>query len=128
MRLHRDAPLRRGPARGSRRCGAALHAAPRPGHDDNLLRVNLRTAHKHASAFSRRDAPELCVSFTLFENRGRRESRAPIAPAVVRTMSARVDHGSTGSFRLSPREWVTAYSVLSPVTGLFATVALRMTD
>jgi hypothetical protein len=27
-----------------------------------------------------------------FENRGRRESRAPIAPAVVRTRSARVDH------------------------------------
>jgi hypothetical protein len=72
--------------------------------------------------------PRFCVTFTLFENRGRRESRAPIAPAVVRTMSARVDHGSTGSFRLSPREWVTAYSVLSPVTGLFATVALRMTD
>jgi hypothetical protein len=33
--------------------------------------------------------------------------------------------GSTGSRRLSPREWVTAYFELSPVTGLFDTVALR---
>jgi hypothetical protein len=31
--------------------------------------------------------------------------------------------GSTGSLRLSPREWFTAYFGLSPVTGLFATVA-----
>lgn len=52
----------------------------------------------------------------------------PIASAVVREKGARVDHRATGSFRLSPREWFTAYSALSPVTGLFATVALRMTD
>jgi hypothetical protein len=36
--------------------------------------------------------------------------------------------GSTGSLRLSLREWFTAYFVLSPVTGFLATVALRMTD
>jgi len=36
--------------------------------------------------------------------------------------------GSTGSLRLSPREWFTAYFELSPVTGLFATVALRIDD
>jgi hypothetical protein len=42
--------------------------------------------------FSRRDAPEVCISFTLLQNRGRRESRMPIAPAVVRTKNARVDH------------------------------------
>ena len=53
------------------------------------------------------------------ENRGRRESRMPIAPAVVRTKAHEWTTGSTGSFRLSLREWVTAYFVLSPVTGLF---------
>jgi hypothetical protein len=36
--------------------------------------------------------------------------------------------GSTGSRRLSLREWFTAYFELSPVTGLFATVALRIDD
>src|SRR3981189_3043315 len=36
--------------------------------------------------------------------------------------------GSTGSLRLSLREWFTAYFVLSPVAGLFATVALRIDD
>jgi hypothetical protein len=36
--------------------------------------------------------------------------------------------GSTGSLRLSLREWFTAYFALSPVTGLFATVALRIDD
>jgi hypothetical protein len=46
----------------------------------------------YALVFSRRNAPELCISFTLLQNRGRRESRMPIAPAVVRTKSARVDH------------------------------------
>ena len=42
--------------------------------------------------FSRRDAPEVCINFTLLQNRGRRESRVPTAPTVVRTKSARVDH------------------------------------
>ena len=35
--------------------------------------------------------------------------------------------GSTGSLRLSLREWFTAYFELSPVTGLFATVAFGLT-
>jgi hypothetical protein len=42
-----------------------------------------------------RDAmrPRFARNFlTLFQNRGRRESRMPIAPAVGRTKSARVDH------------------------------------
>jgi hypothetical protein len=63
---------------------------------------NFKQRERYASAFSRRDAPEACVSFTLVENRGRRESRVPIAPAVVRTKNARVDHRATGSSRLSP--------------------------
>ena len=51
-----------------------------------------QTARRYTSAFSRRDTPEACIGYTLLQNRGRRESRVPIAPAVVRTRSARVDH------------------------------------
>jgi len=92
------------------------------------IEFKFQTARRYAFAFSRRDAPEVCINFTLARKRGRRESRAPIAPAVVRTKSARVDHRSTGSLRLSLREWFTAYFALSPVTGLFATVALQIDD
>jgi hypothetical protein len=56
------------------------------------VRFKFQTASGYASAISRRIAPEACVDFDPLENRGRRESRAPIAPAVVRTKSARVDH------------------------------------
>jgi hypothetical protein len=59
---------------------------------------------------------------------GRRESRAPIAPAVVRTGSARVDHRFNRIDPAFPARWVTAYFVLSSVTGLFATVDLRNDD
>ena len=55
-----------------------------------------QTASGYASAFPRRDAPEVS-SVSPSPERGRRESRAPIAPAVVRTKSARVDHRATGS-------------------------------
>jgi len=44
-----------------------------------------------------------------FQKEGRRESRAPIAPAVVHK-NARVDHRATGSTRLSPRDGFTAYT------------------
>jgi hypothetical protein len=87
-----------------------------------------QTARRYASAFSRRDAPEACISFTLLQNRGRRESRVPIAPAVVRTKNARVDHRFNRITPAFPAQWLTAYFVLSPVTGFLATVALRMTD
>jgi hypothetical protein len=78
--------------------------------------------------FSRRDAPEVCINFTLLQNGGRRESRVPTAPAVVRTKSARVDHRFNRIIPAFPARWVTAYFVLSPVTGLFATVAFRIDD
>jgi hypothetical protein len=56
-------------------------------------------------------------------NRGRRENRAPTAPAAscakqVKRTSV-VTTGSASSARLSPRDGLTAYIVLSPVTGLF---------
>jgi hypothetical protein len=52
----------------------------------------------------------------------------PIAPAVVRARSARVDHRLNRIVPASLREWFTAYFALSSVTGLFATVALLITD
>jgi hypothetical protein len=47
--------------------------------------------HTHSCS---RDAmrPRFASTSPSFANRGRRESRMPIAPAVVRTKSARVDH------------------------------------
>ncbi len=72
--------------------------------------------------------PRFCVTFTLHENRGRRESRAPIAPAVVRTKNARVDQRFNRITPAFPARRVTAYFVISPVTGLFATVALRISQ
>ena len=74
-----------------------------------------QTASGYASAFSRRDAPEVCVIFTLLENRGRRESRAPIAPAVVRTKSARVDHRFNRDHPGFPRAMV--YGLLRALPG-----------
>ena len=57
------------------------------------------------------------------ENRGRRESRVPTAPAVScakRTVIDAHEHtGSAETARLSPRNGFTAYFVLSPVSGLF---------
>jgi hypothetical protein len=61
------------------------------------------------------------------ENRGRREDRVRAAPAVSRAKCANKNaHEHTGSaeaFRPSLRNGFTAYFVLSPVNGSFATVA-----
>src|SRR2546430_1025721 len=57
------------------------------------------------------------------QTRGRRESRVPTAPAVScakRTVIGAHEHtGSAETARLSPRNGLTAYFVLSPVSGLF---------
>src|SRR5450755_2412807 len=69
--------------------------ASAPRNDGLKRRIQISNSERtrgYAFAFSRRGAPEVCISFTLLRNRGRRESRMPIAPAVVRTKSARVDH------------------------------------
>ncbi len=55
------------------------------------------------------------------ENRGRRECRVPDAPAAARVVvvSTRVSHhGHAGSPGIPPAMVLTAYFVLSPVTGL----------
>jgi hypothetical protein len=74
-----------------------------------------QTAIGYAFVFSRRDAPEACISFTLLQNRGRRESRAPIAPAVVRTKSARVDHRFNRITPAFPARW--CYGLLRALPG-----------
>jgi hypothetical protein len=76
----------------------------------------------HSLAVSRRHASELCLNFVPPENRGRRESRVSDAPAAscakvestrVVTTGSPVQHGFPCAMVL------TAYFVLSPVTGLF---------
>src|ERR1700754_4440328 len=47
--------------------------------------------------FSRRLTPEVCVVFDPLENRGRRESRVPSAPAVVRKKMHTGDHRCAGT-------------------------------
>src|SRR5947207_15614148 len=66
--------------------------------------------------------PEVCKFVGPLENRGRRESRVPTAPAVScakRTVIDAHEHtGSAETARPSPRNGFTAYFVLSPVSGL----------
>ena len=80
-----------------------------------------------AFAFSRRLAPEVCISFHPLKNRGRREDRVRAAPAVSCAIAHRErahEHtGSAESIRPSLRSGFTAYNVISPVNGSFATVA-----
>ncbi len=97
---------------GSRFCSASFRsalAAPRPGHDSR------------ATAFPRHVCARALHVVSLLEIRGRRECRAPDAPAAacVVVESTRVSHhGHTGNTRHSPRNGFTAYSALSPGTGL----------
>jgi hypothetical protein len=81
----------------SRRLSSGAHSRPLPA----------MTMPGHASTTSRRDTPELCTNDALKENRGRRESRVPAAPAASRAKSRKhtsvVTTGSTGITRPSPR-------------------------
>jgi hypothetical protein len=66
-------------------------------------------------------------SLSLPENRGRREDRVHAAPAVSCAIAhkerAHEHTGTGGASRPSLRSGFTAYFVLSPVNGFFATVA-----
>jgi hypothetical protein len=89
--------------------------------------------HGHKSAFSRRRAPELCKRLPSNgtegagrSQEGRRENRvpaAPIAPCAKGSKHTVVDHRFTGTPGFPRAMVLTAYFVLSPVTGLFVTVA-----
>jgi hypothetical protein len=61
--------------------------------------------------------PRFSFSFTLLEKRGRRESRAPIAPAVVRNKRTSRPQGNR-IIPAFPARMVYGLYVISPVTGL----------
>src|SRR5205085_4858946 len=68
-------------------------------------------------------------NFLSSECRGRRECRALGAPAASRATKKAHEHshhGHAGITRAFPAQWFTAYSVLSPVTGLFCHCRLRI--
>src|SRR5258705_8250493 len=72
-------------------------------------------------------SPEVCIFVALFEIRGRREDRVLAAPAVSRAICANKrahEHtGTGGTLRPSLRNGFTAYFVLFPENGSFASVA-----
>ncbi len=100
--------------------------------------IRARITARHTFAFSRQPPPEVLqfrsrpqkkrAHATL--KRGRGEDRVRAAPAVScakRMQKNAHEHtGSAEAVRPSPRNGFTAYFVLSPVTGLFVTVASVM--
>jgi len=92
--------------------------------------VSLRPSYDERDfATSRRVSPEVCMFVCPLEDRGRREDRVRAAPAVSRAIAhsknAHEHTGSAETLRPSLRSGFTAYSVLSPVNGSFATVATQ---
>src|SRR5438270_2609303 len=79
------------------------------------------------AVFSRRIASEVCHQLSALLFRGRREDRVHAAPAVSRAIcankSAHEHTGQLGTLRPSPRNGFTAYFVLFPENGSFASVA-----
>jgi hypothetical protein len=96
---------------GNRSCGAS----PLRGH----LNFKQPDADPHSRGAI---APELCKTMTL-DNRGRRECRMRSSHPQPRVQDKkaheRSHHRYTAISRHSLRDGFTAYSVLSPVTGLF---------
>jgi len=81
--------------------------------------ANLQTAAR--PRIPRREASEVCEKRDPPKNRGRRECRAPNAPAASRAKnkSTRVSHHRfTGTTGIPCANGFTAYSALSPVIGL----------
>ena len=96
----------------------------------SLLSLSFRGARKHRPGMTacgripaERFSPGLCNLVVPLNRRGRRESRAPTAPAVPCAKVALRKHtglttGTAETSRLSPRNGFTAYFVLSPVSGV----------
>jgi hypothetical protein len=78
------------------------------------------------ATFSRRIASEVFIFMSLLEIRGRREDRVLAAPAVSRAICANKNctraYRAAGTLRPSLRNGFTAYFVLSPENGSFASV------
>src|SRR5260370_395145 len=70
--------------------------------------------------------PRLASASPSFRTEGAGKAGRRLHPRSCAQEAHEWTTGSTGSLRLSLHEWFTAYFVLSPVTGLFATVGLRI--
>ena len=90
------------------------------------LAMTLRHS-RHDSAISRRDASELCV--VALQNKraqgkpGARCTRGPVCDCYWQKGTRA--YRFSGGIPTFPARWVTAYTVLSPVTGFLATVIRR---
>src|SRR6185369_12750598 len=76
-------------------------------------------------------SPEFCNLVVPFRKKGRRESRAPTAPAAPCATVEETHTDLTGTAetsRLSPRNGFTTYFVLSPVSGVCCHRCLRDTS
>jgi len=92
---------------------------------DGLLRFARNDGWIRLRDLAARFARGLHLRLLPLDNRGRREDRVLAAPAVSCAKCAKNAHEHTGSaeaFRPSLRSGFTAYFVLSPVNGSFATV------
>jgi hypothetical protein len=101
--------------------GAKQSISPHQESMDCFVASLLAMTARYTFTFPRRNAPELCKNFCPQKNRGRRESRVPVAPAAARgvVVSTRVSHHRfTGTPGLPCAMVLTAYFALSPVTGL----------
>src|SRR5712691_4745930 len=85
------------------------------------FQFNCHTARGCASAFSRRDAPELCVDCRPLKEEGAGKAGCTLHPrSRVQTCTKK----RTRAYRFSggnpafPAQWFTAYNALSPVNGL----------
>jgi len=97
-------------------------------HFSNSLTPSLRAmTFRYNFAISRPDMPEVCQKFphpSQSEGAGNTGRSMHPQPRVQNQNSTRASHhGHTGITRHSPRNGFNVYSVLSPVTGSFATVA-----
>jgi hypothetical protein len=98
-----------------------MDARVKPGHDECVCVRH--SDSRHSFTISRPDRPEVCRKFPYPPTRGRGEAGRPMRPiaacamiVVERTRVIQVTPESPGT----PRAMVlTAYSVLSPATGLF---------
>jgi hypothetical protein len=96
----------------------ALRSSRRPAHSDSIVKQRGGCA----GAFSRRESPELCVSFRPpDEQRAQGRPGAgwhpwPPVPHIVHRMHRGNDHRWSRDIPAFPAQWFTAYSALSPVS------------
>src|SRR6266567_25799 len=92
------------------------------------FRFHFQIAARCECAFSRRNSPEVCsIHCPSLKSEGAGKTGCALHPrSRVQRCTKKCAHEHTGSaetLRPSPRNGFTAYSVLSLVTGFFATIA-----